>query len=327
MNKLDELNRRSAALAEGRQVVEEDLNLQLKAAKQLADFRRKLMRQLLEEARTEGKLVEEYLAEYGLQKRLDALASLTEAEKLAGTEREENLQALRLQNTEDVANLEAELEKKRLDRQAKESKAKDADAQAKHKQALADIQAQNKAVQKNVTATVDFNNVDTSVDLEVTPSVADIFLPEAELTVKAKVDFDPAIPTEVEISAKVIPEIQAIEPLELGAKIIPQLEGDLEAPELSATLKTKAEDLQNLTAPLSLVPEVGSVPSLTTDVVLAPDSSNLENLETTIKATVEAEIPELDNASQIEAEAAVISTRLTGLGKVQDEELALLSLR
>lgn len=49
------------------------LTIQLKNAQTLADLRKKLLTQLFEEAEKEGKKVEEVLAEYGLQKRLEAL--------------------------------------------------------------------------------------------------------------------------------------------------------------------------------------------------------------------------------------------------------------
>lgn len=49
------------------------LTIQLKNAQTLADLRKKLLTQLFEEAEKEGQKVEEVLAEYGLQKRLEAL--------------------------------------------------------------------------------------------------------------------------------------------------------------------------------------------------------------------------------------------------------------
>ncbi len=330
-------------IAKEKRAAEELLNLQLGNAKKLADLRSKLLGKLMDEAKEEGKLVEDYLAEYGLQKRLDALASELEAEKKARLGQLNTLDELRKTNSEALAATEEAAAKKQASRQAKESAARKAALEAQHKTELANIQALNKArknlttpeltagltledtdLQANVSAELDLDSSgleNLTAELAVSPDIADITLPEAELSVKphvadvvipdaeiavkAKVEFDPEIPKEVEISAKVIPEVRAIEDLTANAVVQPQLADLPKVPDLESNLKLISEtpEIEDLTANLKLATEVGSLPELESQLKLTPEIKAIEPLELGAKI-----IPQLEGDLEVPELSATLKT-------------------
>jgi hypothetical protein len=324
-------------IAKEKRAAEELLNLQLGNAKKLADLRSKLLGKLMDEAKEEGKLVEDYLAEYGLQKRLDALASELEAEKKARLGQLNTLDELRKTNSEALAATEEAAAKKQASRQAKDLAARKAALEAQHKTELANIQALNKArknltapeltagltledtdLQANVSAELDLDSSgleNLTAELAVSPDIADITLPEAELSVKphvadivipdaeiavkAKVEFDSEIPKEVEISAKVIPEVQPIEDLTVSAVVQPQLADLPQVPDLEGNLKLISEtpEIEDLAANLKLATEVESLPELENQLKLTPEVQAIEPLELGAKIVPQLEgdldVPEL----------------------------------
>ena len=98
------------------------LAIQLKNAQALANMRTKLLGKLCDEALEEGQAVEEYLAQYGLQQRLAALAAELDARKAGQSEQLDLLQTTQKQATADLIKAEtklADIRKRRLVEEAK----------------------------------------------------------------------------------------------------------------------------------------------------------------------------------------------------------------
>ena len=386
-------------LAKEKRAAEELLNLQLGNAKKLADLRSKLLSKLMDEAKEEGKLVEDYLAEYGLQKRLDALATELDAEKKARVGQLDELQAIRQENADALAATEEKVAKLRATQQAKEAAARKAANQAQHKAELAALKELEKA-RKNLT--VPSANVEVSVDpiepidvqarveteldidstglenlsaeavvtpevseitlpqteLEVTPQVSDINLPPVEsvtpsidlpsshdLTVKAKVEFDPELPTELDIVAHISAEDPTVGPISVDANVNPQITTLPNIPEFNSQLNLApvVQPIPELTTDIKIKPVVNPVEDqvanlkLTTIVdqiqdqevnaILNPDTSALEGLETVVAAKVETDGSTIESSFGVEAEAGLAQSRLAGVQQAHASEADLIAFR
>ena len=386
-------------LAKEKRAAEELLNLQLGNAKKLADLRSKLLSKLMDEAKEEGKLVEDYLAEYGLQKRLDALATELDAEKKARVGQLDELQAIRQENADALAATEEKVAKLRATQQAKEAAARKAANQAQHKAELAALKELEKA-RKNLT--VPSANVEVSVDpiepidvqarveteldidstglenlsaeavvtpevseitlpqteLEVTPQISDINLPPVEsvtpsidlpsshdLTVKAKVEFDPELPTGLDIVAHISAEDPTVGPISVDANINPQLTNLPNIPEFNSQLNLApiVQPIPELTTDIKIKPVVNPVEDqvanlkLTTIVdqiqdqevnaILNPDTSALEGLETVVAAKVETDGSTIESSFSVEAEAGLAQSRLAGVQQAYAKEADLIAFR
>ena len=131
-------------LAKEKRAAEELLNLQLGNAKKLADLRSKLLERLNDEALEEGKAIEDYLAEYGLQQRLNALASEMKAVQAAQTGQLESLQAAQLESNKRLVAAETKLGQLRAKQIASETAQRKAALEAQNKANIIAIREQAK---------------------------------------------------------------------------------------------------------------------------------------------------------------------------------------
>jgi hypothetical protein len=303
-------------LAKEKRAAEELLNLQLGNAKKLADLRSKLLSKLVEEAKEEGKLVEDYLAEYGLQKRLDSLAKELDAEKKARAGQLDELQAIRQENANALAATEEKVAKLRATQQAKEAAARKAANQAQHKAELAALKELEKA-RKNLTvpsanAEVSIDpiepidvqaRVETELDIDstglenlsaeaaVTPKVSEITLPQTELEVTPQVS-DTNIPT-VDITARLtdlnVPDTEV--------KVVPEVE-DISIPKTDLEVTPHLKELAIPGAEVQVDPRL-TVESVTPGI----DFPSSHDLAVKAKVEFDPELPtELDIVAHISAE-------------------------
>jgi hypothetical protein len=99
------------------------MQIQLKNANQLMRARQELQQKLFDEARKEGKALEDYLAQYGLQKRLEALRIEHEAEKKLAAEDEAAFEQIRSTNAASLAKAQQTYDQQRKARLSAENAA------------------------------------------------------------------------------------------------------------------------------------------------------------------------------------------------------------
>lgn len=303
-------------LAKEKRAAEELLNLQLGNAKKLADLRSKLLSKLVDEAKEEGKLVEDYLAEYGLQKRLDALATELAAEKKARAGQLDELQAIRQENADALAATEEKVAKLRATQQVKEAAARKAANQAQHKAELAALKELEKA-RKNLTVPsanaevsvdpiepIDVQaRVETELDIDstglenlsaeaiVTPKVSEITLPQTELEVTPKVS-EIALP---QAEFEVTPKISEIALPQTELEVAPQV-SDINLPPVDVT--ARLADLNVPDTEVKVVPEVEDINIPKTDLEVTPHLKELTipgaEVQVDPKLTVESVTPDID---------------------------------
>ena len=280
-------------LAKEKRAAEELLILQLGNAKKLADLRSRLLSKLVDEAKEEGKLVEDYLAEYGLQKRLDALATELDAEKKARAGQLDELQAIRQENADALAAAEEKVAKLRATQQAKEAAARKAATQAQHKAELAALKELEKA-RKSLTG--------PSANMEV--AVGPIEPVDVQARVETELDIDLTSLEDLSAEAAVTPNVSEITLPQTELEVTPQV-SDLNVPELNGQL--------------NLAPVVQPIPELTTIEPPFGVEAEADLAKSRLAGVQQAHSSEADlSAFRQKSEEELSAKRLSSLDLLQD---------
>jgi hypothetical protein len=302
-------------LAKEKRAAEELLNLQLGNARKLADLRSKLLSKLVDEAKEEGKLVEDYLAEYGLQKRLDALATELDAEKKARAGQLDELQAIRQENADVLAATEEKVAKLRATQQAKEAAARKAANQAQHKAELAALKELEKA-RKNLTVPsanaevsvdpiepIDVQaRVETELDIDstvlenlsaeavVTPKVSEITLPQTELEVAPKISDITLSQAELEVT----PRVSEISLPQAELEVTPKV-SEITLPQTELGVTPRVSEITLPQAELEVTPQVSDINLSPVDITARLADLNVPDTEVKVVPEVEdINIPKTD---------------------------------
>lgn len=281
-------------IAKEQRAAEELLNLQSGNAKKLANLRSKLLKKLNDEALEEGKAVEEYLADYGLQKRLDALNTEVKATRSAHLGHLAEVEAIQTATNSRLAEAEAKQAKRRTQQLASEAASKKAALAAQHKAELSAIREAEKLRAKlqqtattggeiipdislptEQTITIDAQ----ATDVEVTPKLVDTLkLAGQDLEVTPRLVQDLTIdPTTIAVT----PELTGgVELAEQTLAVVPQLQSEVDIAPAEVTVSPKLTgEVEVPPADIALVPHLSSVldiPDATVEV--APKLTNDINL-------------------------------------------------
>ena len=257
-------------LKKEQQAAAELARVQTKNAQQLAQLRTQLLKQVDAEARKLGKETEDYLAQYGLNKRLEAIKTEYAARLTQEKDFLDELQQLGRNNssTEDV--LDAKQHKDKLKRLGKEAETK--------KKLLHELRAEEAASAAKIAKQEATSESKLATSLEATTKAQ---LAELERITKASLAaISDATPETVEIaepsdSESTSTRVSEVETQPASMTLTPTLEA-VEVPATSITLTPILGDVGELSADITLNPVIGEIERQSADLTLNPVIDEVE---------------------------------------------------
>jgi hypothetical protein len=285
-------------IAKEQRAAEELLNLQLGNAKKLADLRSKLLKKLNDEALEEGKAVEDYLADYGLQQRLKALDTEMSATKAARLGHLAEVEAIQTATSQKLSEAEARQAKLRTQQLASEAASRKASLASQHRAELSAIREAEELrakLQAETLAEADSRSLELQVptietqtaDLEVSPTLTDTVTVEpTELEVTPRLTQELSL-AESELSVKPILAEDIVIP-DATVKVTPVLTGEVTIPDTTVGVEPIVAPVEPLTTTAQVIPELVQevvLPGQTLEVT--PQVKPLADLELTAQVTPE----------------------------------------
>ena len=304
-------------IAKEQRAAEELLNLQLGNAKKLADLRSKLLKKLNDEALEEGKAVEDYLADYGLQQRLKALDTEMSATKAARLGHLAEVEAIQTATSQKLSEAEARQAKLRTQQLASEAASRKASLASQHRAELSAIREAEELrakLQAETLAEADSRSLELQVptietqtaDLEVSPTLTDTVTVEpTELEVTPRLTQELSL-AESELSVKPILAEDIVIP-DATVKVTPVLTGEVTIPDTTVGVEPIVAPVEPLTTTAQVIPELVQevvLPGQTLEVT--PQVKPLADLEVAAQVT-----PQVKPLADLELTAQV-TPELTG---------------
>ena len=301
-------------IAKEQRAAEELLNLQLGNAKKLADLRSKLLKKLNDEALEEGKAVEDYLADYGLQQRLKALDTEMSATKAARLGHLAEVEAIQTATSKKLSEAEARQAKLRTQQLASEAASRKASLASQHRAELSAIREAEELrakLQAETLAEADSRSLELQVptietqtaDLEVSPILTDTVTVEpAELEVTPRLTQELSL-AESELSVKPILAEDIVIP-DATVKVTPILTGEVTIPDTTVGVEPIVAPVEPLTTTAQVIPELVQevvLPGQTLEVT--PQVKPLADLEVAAQVTPQVKpLADLELTAQVNPE-------------------------